>query len=322
MAGRRVLTVLAAAVITLLLGAAPPAAVRVPEVAASVSGLTAASAATTATTTTTTTVPATTATDSSSSSAGSGPVISLGRTGQAVFIGVIIGVFAALWFVLILYDRISANRRLNHFLPGLLQGVERRDTDHQLSAEQIKAITSAIREPATGARGLTRTTIALGLVTLVGVALVSLLVGNGNNASDLLKTVVTALTTALATVLGFYFGAKTASEAASSKGDAGATTPGLTKPGPPTQVVAEAGDRQATVSFKAPTTTGGSPITGYTVTSKAEGKTGVTATGDKSPIVVTGLENGVMYAFTVHATNAIGDGPESSESDPVTPQPK
>jgi hypothetical protein len=73
---------------------------------------------------------------------------------------VIIGVFAALWFVLFLYDRISANRRLNHFLPGLLQGVERRDTDHQLSAEQIKAITSAIREPATGARGLTRTTIA------------------------------------------------------------------------------------------------------------------------------------------------------------------
>src|SRR5262249_15496774 len=155
----------------------------------------------------------------------------------------------------------------------------------------------------------TRTTLALGLTTLVGVALVALLVGNGSHASDLLKTLVTALTTALTTVVGFYFGAKTATEAASSSGGGGAAAPRPTKTGPPTEVTANAGNGEATVEFKAPATTGGSPITGYTVTSVKGVAPPVTATGDKSPIVVPNLTKGVEYTFTVHATNAIGDGP-------------
>jgi Fibronectin type III domain len=269
----------------------------------------------------TATTAATATTGSSPQGTGSDSVISLGSTWQAVFVIAIVGGLAAVWFGLIVYDRVSANKRLDKLLPALLRDVKPRDTDAALSVKEIRALASAIRESPKGAQGLTRTTIALGLLALVGVALTALLVGDANAAGDLLKMVVTALTTALTTVLGFYFGAKTAEDAAASGAGAGKGAPGPvdepTVPGPPTGVSAVAGDGQAELSFTPPSNTGGSPITGYTVTSTPGA---ITATGEASPIVVPGLENGVDYVFTVRATNALGDGPESEASGTVTPQ--
>jgi uncharacterized protein YhjY with autotransporter beta-barrel domain len=88
-------------------------------------------------------------------------------------------------------------------------------------------------------------------------------------------------------------------------------------PGAPTGANATAGDAQASVTFTAPTDTGGAPITGYTVTSNPGNKTG---TGTGSPIVVTGLTNGTAYTFTVVAANIAGPGPASTASNSVTPQ--
>lgn len=45
-----------------------------------------------------------------------------------------------------------------------------------------------------------------------------------------------------------------------------------------------------------------------------------TQSGSGPSIVVTGLTNGTAYTFTVTATNIIGTGTPSGESDPVTPQ--
>jgi len=89
-----------------------------------------------------------------------------------------------------------------------------------------------------------------------------------------------------------------------------------TPPGAPTGVTASAGDTQATVTFTPPASDGGSAITSYTVTSSPGEKT---ATSSASPITVAGLTNGTTYTFTVTATNAIGPGPASSASNPVTP---
>ena len=68
------------------------------------------------------------------------------------------------------------------------------------------------------------------------------------------------------------------------------------------------------MTWTAPTSNGGSPITGYTVTasdSTTPANGGETCTCDQrsAQLHVTGLTNGDSYTFTVAATNASGPGP-------------
>ncbi|GAA3401468.1 fibronectin type III domain-containing protein [Paenibacillus hodogayensis] len=90
----------------------------------------------------------------------------------------------------------------------------------------------------------------------------------------------------------------------------------LTAPDAPTGASAQPGNGKATVSFTAPADDGGSPITGYTVTSSPGG---FTASGAASPLVVTGLTNQTAYTFTVVATNAQGDSLPSTPTASITP---
>jgi hypothetical protein len=87
-------------------------------------------------------------------------------------------------------------------------------------------------------------------------------------------------------------------------------------PGAPTQLAGVSGDGQVTVSWTA-APDDGSAITGYTVTASPGGAQ-ATTTGATS-VVVSGLTNGQPYTFTAHATNALGNGPESAPSASVTP---
>lgn len=89
-----------------------------------------------------------------------------------------------------------------------------------------------------------------------------------------------------------------------------------TVPQAPTIGTATASSGSASVTFTA-NATGGSAITGYTVTSSPGGLTG---TGASSPITVSGLTNGTAYTFTVTATNANGTSTASAASNSVTPQ--
>jgi RHS repeat-associated protein len=92
---------------------------------------------------------------------------------------------------------------------------------------------------------------------------------------------------------------------------------GPTAPGAPTGITAAAANTAANVTWTAPTTLGGSPITGYTVTSSPGSFTATTA--GATTATVTGLTNGTSYTFTVTATNAVGTGSASSASGSVTP---
>ncbi len=90
------------------------------------------------------------------------------------------------------------------------------------------------------------------------------------------------------------------------------------EPGAPTGVAATGGDQQATVTWTAPADDGGSPITGFTVTS-TPGSITTAVGGATTSATLAGLTNGTSYTFTVAATNAVGTGPASLSSNAVTP---
>jgi uncharacterized protein (TIGR02145 family) len=124
---------------------------------------------------------------------------------------------------------------------------------------------------------------------------------------------VTGLTNG--TAYTFTVVAKNANGTSSASSASNSVTP-ATVPGAPTIGTAAKGNAQAIVTFTPPSITGGSPITGYIVTSNPGN---ITINGSASPITVTGLTNGTTYTFTVVATNAIGSSSQSAASNAVTP---
>ena len=80
-----------------------------------------------------------------------------------------------------------------------------------------------------------------------------------------------------------------------------------TVPNAPTIGQATAGNARASVAFTAPSSNGGSAITGYTA-SCISGSVTKTGTGSSSPVVVSGLSNGTGYSCKVKASNAMGSG--------------
>ena len=128
--------------------------------------------------------------------------------------------------------------------------------------------------------------------------------------------IFTSSITGLTPSTTYYLRAFATNFVGTSYGDDITFTTASTVPGAPTIGTASAGNAQATVTFTAPGSNGGSAITGYTVTSSPGSITGI---GTTSPITVTGLTNETAYSFTVTATNAIGTSVASASSNSVTP---
>jgi hypothetical protein len=94
-----------------------------------------------------------------------------------------------------------------------------------------------------------------------------------------------------------------------------------TPPGQVGNVNATAGYASATVTWSAPTT--GDPATAYIITPYigSTAQTPTTVPGNPAPTsaAISGLTNGTTYTFTVTASNPAGTGPESAQSNAVTP---
>ncbi len=94
-------------------------------------------------------------------------------------------------------------------------------------------------------------------------------------------------------------------------------------PGPPTDVTATAGNATTSLRWSPPVSDGGSPLIGYRITPYIGGvaQTPINTGNTATTYTLTGLQNGTTYTFTVLAVNGSGPGPESVESNPVTPAP-
>jgi titin len=94
-----------------------------------------------------------------------------------------------------------------------------------------------------------------------------------------------------------------------------------TVPGAPTSVQAVTDTTSVAVSWYAPSSNGGSPITGYVITA-ATGNPAETVTasvpGWALSTTLTQLIPGKIYVITVKAVNSIGSGPTSLATSPVT----
>jgi flagellar biosynthesis protein FliR len=138
------------------------------------------------------------------------------------------------------------------------------------------------------------------------------------------STATTETVTGLANGTSYTFTVEATNVAGNSveSGQSNAVTP-ATVPTAPTIGTATGGIAQATVSWTAPSSDGGSPVLGYVVTPFVgfSAKPSTTFPSTATTETVTGLTNGTSYRFKVSAINGVGTGAMSAASNAVTPAP-
>ncbi|MDE0288445.1 MAG: fibronectin type III domain-containing protein, partial [bacterium] len=97
-------------------------------------------------------------------------------------------------------------------------------------------------------------------------------------------------------------------------------------PGAPTGLSAAAGDGQVTLSWDAPSSDGGSLITGYQYSQDSGSWTSIPSSrpgqANAGGYTVTGLTNGRTYSFQIRAVNGIGGGLPSNSASAVPERPQ
>jgi hypothetical protein len=166
-------------------------------------------------------------------------LVDVGGTRALWFIGIVTGAIALLWIIPLIYDTWQANKWRRDHQGRLLETMI--DRAGNLTVEEIRQIVSAMNAPARGTFGLTQTLMGLIITTFVGVAMIATLVSTAADSSDLRKTLVTALLSILATIAGFYFGARTAQTSTEQ-----ATRPPAPSPVQPAPVGPDGPDRVMT----------------------------------------------------------------------------
>jgi hypothetical protein len=89
-----------------------------------------------------------------------------------------------------------------------------------------------------------------------------------------------------------------------------------TLPSAPRNLIATAGNAQATLTWSAPSSNGGADVTAYNVYrgTGSGGASYLTTVGKVLTYTNTGLTNGVTYYYNVTAVNSVGAGPSSNEA--------
>ena len=142
--------------------------------------------------------------------------------------------------------------------------------------------------------------------------------GTARTVGAVTSTVYTGLSKG--TAYSFTVAAKNTTGTGPASSASTSLTVPATVPDAPTAVTGTAGNAKVVLAWKAPASTGGSPITGYVITVYAGTTAAKTLTiGNALTATVTGLSNGIPYTFRVHALNKAGAGPNSTPSAAITP---
>jgi len=159
--------------------------------------------------------------------------------------------------------------------------------------------------------------------------------GTSSNGETLLATIGNVLTytdTAVSNGVTYYYQVSAVNNVGEGprSNEASATPsappPPPTPPSAPTNLVATVGNAQVTLTWQAPASNGGSPITNYRIyrATTSGGETLKATIGNQLSYSDGGLTNGVTYYYQVSAVNAAGEGPRSNEASatptaPATP---
>jgi hypothetical protein len=161
------------------------------------------------------------------------PIVDVTGNTALIFVGAVVLVLALLWYSILFYDTRRADEwRSVHQVDILKHLIDRLPTaasGETVSVEDLRQIVAGMNRQPRGGSGLTQSLIALSVVSLVSVALVATLVSAAVDSGDLRKTIITSLISILATVAGFYFGARTAQTAA----EAATQPPAASRPNRP-----------------------------------------------------------------------------------------
>lgn len=84
----------------------------------------------------------------------------------------------------------------------------------KFTAEEYKKIVDEANSPPKGIAGLSRGTMAILAIAIMGIALFHLLITRQEADSSTINTIIAMLGSLIAVIVGFYFGGKTAGEAA------------------------------------------------------------------------------------------------------------
>ncbi len=129
------------------------------------------------------------------------------------------------------------------------------------------------------------------------------------------STATTATVTGLTNGTSYMFRVSAINSVGTGAVSSTASATPATVPGAPTGLNSVPGDGQVALSWTAPTSDGGSPITGYTVAMSTDG--GATffqtmSVGNSTTATWTGITNGASYVFMVAASNSGGTGAYSA----------
>jgi hypothetical protein len=123
-------------------------------------------------------------------------------------------IVALLWGGLLVLDILKAYKeRRDSWFPLVRDLLREAGRDGDLDPEELRHIVTVMSKGPTGIPGLGRISIGATVATVIAVVLVLLIVFGDQTDQDLVKIVVGGLLSAFSTIIGFYFGSKTASEA-------------------------------------------------------------------------------------------------------------